>query len=415
MGPGYETKEQGGTDLAPDVEPTTLSFGNASQAHSNGDRADQMWEARRAELTAQWNAFSFDVQWATVAALELDARILAGYMPHPAVIFQMNERAIIEQHNRRFEEAEANSPLMTYWEEVDGMATTAESRIDTQKDRFDHYIQQGGNSFWGGAETLYSEWLGGVELPELSLYSNAQRCIGRLRAHVSNADSNTTDAVQRTLATTEHHVNRWIDAMNSYINARDEGGAQAVQQLTWTRDGAFTALGALATGGVSSAVGAQTVGAKMLVSGVVAGGTSATKQTVIQGAEIQAGLRSEWDVAAIARSAAISGVGSFLASGLGSWALGDLAKWVKQDSAEYLIKNFGAHVSESVCRQSAAVLSVMVKDMFTGALKPLMVEFLKACGDDENVTPEEFIEKMKVRMGSKILTNLALAAGGLHR
>jgi len=304
--------------------------------------------------------------------------------------------------------------LRTFWDEVEGMATAAEIRIDAQKDRYDHYVQQAGTSFWGGMETMVSEWLGDTDLPDFALYSNAQRCIGRVRTQAANADASAIDRVQITLSTTEHHVNRWIEAMNSYISKREAGGDRAVQGLTWTRDGAFTALGALATGGAISAVGAQTLGARMAVSGVVAGTTSATKQVVVQGAEIQAGLRSEWDVAAIARSGVISGVGSFLASGLGSWAVGDLTKWVKEDSAAFLIKHFGERVSESVCRQSAAVLSAMIKDMLTGSLKPLMVEILKGCSGREQMTPEEFSEQMNVRMGSKILTNLAKAAGGLH-
>jgi len=381
---------------------------------SNGDRTDQMWQARRAELTAEWNAFSYEVQWATVAAMRLDARVLAGYLPHPAVIFRMNERARIEQHNRGVEEINAQSPLRTYWDELDSFADSAERRIDTAQYRYDHYVQQAGTSFWGGAETMASEWLGETELPDLALYNNAYRCIQRLRAHIERADIDAQDAVEATLATTEEHVNRWIEAMNQYIAIREGSGADAVEYLTWTRDGAFTALGALATGGVSSAVGAQTVGARMLVSGAVAGGTSATKETVVQGAEIQAGLRTEWDVAAIARSGVISGVGSFLASGLGSWAMGDLAKWVKEDSANFLISKFGERVGETVCRQSAAVLSVMIKDMLTGSLKPLIVEILKACSGKEQMTAEEFVDMMKVRMGSKILTNLGLAAGGLH-
>ena len=94
--------------------------------------------------------------------------------------------------------------------------------------------------------------------------------------------------------------------------------------------------------------------------------------------------------------------------------MGDLAKWVKEDSAAYLIKHFGQRVSESVCQQSASVLSVMIKDMLTGPLKPLIVEILNICTGKEQMTPEEFTEMMKVRMGSKILTNLAKAAGGLH-
>jgi hypothetical protein len=146
----------------------------------------------------------------------------------------------------------------------------------------------------------------------------------------------------------------------------------------------------------------------------VAVATSVTKGTVVQGAEIQAGLRSEWDVAAIARSAVISGVASFLASGVGSWAMGDLAKWVKADSAAWLINKFGERVGESICKQSAAVLSVLIKDMLTGTLKPVFVEILEHCAGKDEMMPEEFIEQMKVRMGSKILTNLALAAGGLH-
>jgi hypothetical protein len=46
--------------------------------------------------------------------------------------------------------------------------------------------------------------------------------------------------------------------------------------------------------------------------------------------------------------------------------------------------------------------------------KPVFVEILEHCAGKDEMMPEEFIEQMKVRMGSKILTNLALAAGGLH-
>lgn len=401
-------------DVGPDTEQANPGVGRSPQTQSNGGRADQMWEVRRAELTAEWNAFSFEVQWATLAALELDARIMTGFMPHPAVIFRMNEYACIEQHNRGVEEAGSHPGLITFWQEVEGMATTAEIRIEAQKSRYDHFVQQAGTSFWGGAETMYSEWLGNTDLPDLSLYSNAQRCIWRLRSKASTADPSTIDGVQRTLSSTEQHVNRWVEAMNSYIANREDSGDRAVQHLTWTRDGAFTALAVLASGGVTAAVGAEAVVAKMAISGGVAVATSVTKGTVVQGAEIQAGLRSEWDVAAIARSAVISGVASFLASGVGSWAMGDLAKWVKADSAAWLINKFGERVGESICKQSAAVLSVLIKDMLTGTLKPVFVEILEHCAGKDEMMPEEFIEQMKVRMGSKILTNLALAAGGLH-
>jgi hypothetical protein len=68
-----------------------------------------------------------------------------------------------------------------------------------------------------------------------------------------------------------------------------------------------------------------------------------------------------------------------------------------------------------ILNQSAAVLSAFIKDMLTGTLKPAFVEILEHCSGKDEMTPEEFIEQMTVRMGSKILTNLAMALGGLHQ
>lgn len=389
-------------DVGPDTEQTNPGVGRSPQNQSNGGRADQMWQARRAELTAEWNAFSFEVQWATLAALELDARIMTGFMPHPEIIFRMNEYARIEQYNRGTAAADSHSGLVTFWQEVEAMATTAEIRIDTQKSRYDHFLQQAGTSFWGGAETMYSEWLGDTELPELSLYSNAQRCIYRLRSKVSQADPSTIDGVQRTLSSTEHHVNRWVEAMNSYIANREDSGDRAVQHLTWTRDGAFTALAVLATGGVTAAVGAEAVGAKMLISGGVAVATGVTKGTVVQGAEIQAGLRSEWDVAAIARSAVISGVASFLASGLGTMCF------------ERLVKKVGVAAISRFGEQAGVGIERTVKSILTGPLKPTFTAFLEYCGGQEGITPDEFAEQWMTRSGSQTLAHFAMSAGGLH-
>jgi hypothetical protein len=360
-----------------------------------------MWEARRAEFTAEWNTFSFEVQWATLAALELDARIMSGYMPHPEIISRMNEYARVEQHNRAAEDG-SQPGLITLWQELEGMATTAEIRIDTQKSRYDFYVQQAGTSFWGGAETLHSEWLGNAELPDLSLYSNAQRCIERIRSKVSQADPSTIDGVERTLSSTENHVNRWVEAMNSYIANREDSGDRAVEHLTWTRDGAFTALAVLGGAGITAAVSAEAAGAKLAIGLGMAVGTSATKGVIVQGAEIQAGLRSEWDLAAIARSAVISGVASFLASRVGAMCFGRL------------VEKVGVAATARFGEQAGIGIENTVKSILTGPLKPSFTAFLEYCGGQEGMTPEEFAEQWMTRSGGQTLAHLAMSVGGLH-
>jgi hypothetical protein len=353
-----------------------------------------MWEARRGDIRAQWSQFDHDTQWQAVVAYEgeqggsYQTDFFAGRLPHPQILWEWVQLAedvvstatMWAENDARREAYEARG----MYESAERILILAEIRVQSAKDRWSHYARQAnGTSFFGWLETEWAEYAGQVDMPDLSEEAAAWDAIERARAFVVAGDVEQIERLQSQLEAMENIVNIWIDTMNVYVRGREDGGDQAVAQLTAVRNWSATFVAT----GMAPALGVEAV----LGRAAISGGVSAGFETVDQLAETQAGLRDGVSGSELLSTFLMSGAGSLFASVMGPKILRGVETQIGAQVAQRTGQEWaGSMVHDAIKR----ALSVPLKEGFTAVIDSL--------SGRREVKAEDIVDAIELKLGAKL-------------
>lgn len=368
-------------------------------APSNAAAQDAMWEARRGEIRAQWNQFDHDTQWQAVVAYEEEqggsyqTDFFAGRLPHPQILWEWVQLAedvvatatMWAENDARLEATQARG----MYESAERILILAEIRVQSAKDRWSHYAHQAnGTSFFGWLETKWAEYAGQIEMPDLSEEAAAWDAIERARAFVVAGDVEQIERLQGQMEAMEDIVNIWIDTMNTYVRGREDGGDQAVAQLTAVRNWSATFVAT----GMAPALGVEAV----LGRAAISGGVSAGFEAVDQLAETQAGLRdgvSGWELLS---TFLMSGAGSLFSSVMGPKILRGVEVQIGAQVAQRTGQEWaGSMVQDAIKR----ALSVPLKEGFTAVIDSL--------SGRREVNADDIVDAIENKLGAKLAYTVA--------
>ena len=358
---------------------------------SNAAAQEEMWQARSAELRAQWEAFDPEIQSTVVYEMGLEPQILDGFLPRAEMLVEMVALAQIRAHNAGIEAGWADAEaLATHQRELFKLggryAMAAAIRVETALDRYRFYAHQGnGTSFWGWFEKETAEAGGGVELPSLGLKDNAETTIARLQEIVDKGDPSTLEAMVSRMQNVEFYVNEWVGAMNEYIQGREDGGAVTVAYLTFVRDSSAALFAAAASGGSSLAVSA-----------LWAGGAAAGLQGVTELAAVQAGVQDGNGLERVTKTFVVNGLVGLFGGAVGKLAMGKLGARLAPKLLELTGKAWAAELIIKALEQVIAT--------YSGAE---MEAVLKELDGKEDVTPDELAATTEDKLGVDLLSKVA--------